>query len=166
MAQKQLQRGLQMTATLDSKNSQIPQFHAVMVQLHYHLAMVLEELGEFGDAELQLEKAIRRQLDLIRFANPQQSSQHELWLCTLESKSGQVLREMSRLEEAEVRLKGCCDRLERLMGLSEIRFNRFAKRIAERTYSRTNGTLVDVLQKQGKKAEADEVLRKIETSET
>ena len=165
MAQKQLQRGLQMTSTLDSKNSQIPQFHAVMAQLYYHLGMVLEELGELADCELQLEKAIRRQLDLIRFANPQQSSQHELWLCSLESKSGQVLLEMGRLDDSEVRLRVCCDRLERLMGQTEIRYNRFAKRIAERTYSRTNGTLAEVLEKQGQEDEAEEIRRKIESSE-
>ena len=159
-SESRLRRALAITADLEAKHPNIPQYCLLIKRLHHILAMVLTETDQLPEAEQEYQQAIRRQQLIVHQSRDPHS--HELWLQSLQLSHAQLLRDLGEHGQAKEYLEAIIDALEELSQRSEIKDNRFDARMTEKTLRRAYVTLASVLNHLGEKSRAEMMLRRAE----
>jgi tetratricopeptide (TPR) repeat protein len=159
-SESRLRRALAVTSDLETKHPNIPQYTVLQKMLHHLLANVLRDQQELGEAELELQRAIEKQLVVVQ--QSREPPHQQVWLLHAQLKRAQLLRDLGRDAESRLGLEHIVAGFERLQTLPEIKADRNSRRWTEKFLARSYATLACVLNRLGEKEEADLVLRKAE----
>ena len=159
-SESRLRRALEITADLETKHPNIPQYCVLKKRLHHILAMVLKDTNQLEEAEEQYDEAIRKQQLIVH--QSREPHTHEMWLLHLQLSHAQLLRDLGKNSESQENLETIIVGLEELSKLPEIKNSRFGRRITEKTLARSYVTLACVLNRLGETDKADSMLRKAE----
>jgi tetratricopeptide (TPR) repeat protein len=153
---------LKVTAGLDVRHPNIPQYNRSKKGLHHLLAAALQEQGKLEEAAAQYLIAIEKQRMVVSQSND--SQWHEVWLRGLELAYGKLLRELGKFEEARELLEATAQHLEQLSNHPTITSNDRHRDHTEMTLAQTYLTWASVEESLGNESLERELLRKAEDS--
>lgn len=152
-----LQRALEVTASLELRHPNIPQYNLSQKRLHHFLAAALQEQGKLGEAADSYLRAIEKQRLVVSQAKD--PHWHQVGLGDLELNYGKLLRELKKFEESRKLLDATANRLELLTQHSETKSNENLRGRAEQILAATYVALASVEEDPEK---VHELLRKAE----
>jgi tetratricopeptide (TPR) repeat protein len=157
-----LRRGLEVTANLEVRHPNIPQYNLSKKGLHHLLALALQEQGNRTEAAEEYLRAILKQrLVVSQTSDPHR---HECWLRDVELSYGQLLRDLGKTEEAREVLTATAKGLEDLIERPEIQDSDSSCHLTEKTLGKTYVTLANIEKSLGNAERAQELLRKAEAT--
>ena len=130
-----LRRALEVTANLDVKHPNIPQYNRCKKRLHHLLAAALYEQKYFGEAADEYLKAIDKQKLVVSQSNDPHWQQ--VWLSDLQLSYAKLLRQMEKYSEARKLLDSTAGQLEKLALNQAIKSNHRHREHAERVLAQT-----------------------------
>lgn len=137
-----LRRGIALTANLEIRHPNIPQYNLLKKRLHHLLATALRDQGDLVEAADEYQRALEKQKLLL--SQSREPHRHQFWLHHLELEYGKVLIRLERNAEAGVLLRASLAGLEALMDYPETKASRHQQEHTEKTLAEACGALAVV----------------------